>query len=55
MFVHLFYRVRQDYKAHKETFAYIERLDPPPGNVDKVLHHNAKRLFGFAHGGGDFR
>jgi predicted TIM-barrel fold metal-dependent hydrolase len=43
------YPVLQDYEAYKETFAYIERLGLPPADLDKILHHNAQRLFGFAH------
>jgi len=43
------YPVLQDYEAYKETFAYIERLGLPKTDTDKILHHNAQALFGFAH------
>ena len=43
------YPVLQDYEAYKETFAYIERLGLPKADTDKILHHNAQKLFGFAH------
>jgi predicted TIM-barrel fold metal-dependent hydrolase len=43
------YPVLQDYEAYKETFAYIERLGLPKADTDKILHHNAQALFGFAH------
>jgi predicted TIM-barrel fold metal-dependent hydrolase len=43
------YPVLQDYEAYKETFAYIERLGLPKSDTDKILHHNAQALFGFAH------
>ena len=33
----------------KETFAYIERLGLPKSDTDKILHHNAQKLFGFEH------
>jgi predicted TIM-barrel fold metal-dependent hydrolase len=38
-----------DYEGYAETFAYIERLGLPKSVTDKVLHHNAQKLFGFAH------
>jgi predicted TIM-barrel fold metal-dependent hydrolase len=43
------YPVLQDYESYKETFAYIERLGLPKSDTDKILHHNAQRLFGFDH------
>jgi len=43
------YPVLQDYEAYKETFAYIERLGLAKSETDKILHHNAQALFGFAH------
>jgi 6-methylsalicylate decarboxylase len=43
------YPVLQDYEAYKETFGYIERLGLPQADVDKILHHNAQAMFGFAH------
>jgi predicted TIM-barrel fold metal-dependent hydrolase len=43
------YPVLQDYEAYKETFAYIGRLGLAAADVDQILHHNAQRLFGFAH------
>ena len=43
------YPVLQDYESYTETFAYIERLGLPKSVTDKVLHHNAQRLFGFNH------
>lgn len=43
------YPVLQDWEAYKETFAYIERLGLPAADRDKILHHNAQALFGFAH------
>jgi 6-methylsalicylate decarboxylase len=43
------YPVLQDYEAYNETFAYIERLGLPKSVTDKILHHNAQALFGFAH------
>jgi predicted TIM-barrel fold metal-dependent hydrolase len=36
-----------DYESYRETFAYIERLGLPRSVSDKVLHHNAQKLFGF--------
>jgi 6-methylsalicylate decarboxylase len=41
------YPVLQDYESYKETFAYIERLGLAPADLDKILHRNARRLFGF--------
>jgi predicted TIM-barrel fold metal-dependent hydrolase len=43
------YPVLQDYESYTETFAYIERLGLPKETTDKILHHNAQKLFGFAH------
>jgi predicted TIM-barrel fold metal-dependent hydrolase len=43
------YPVLQDYESYTETFAYIERLGLPKAVTDKVLHHNAQKLFGFKH------
>ncbi len=43
------YPVLQDYESYTETFAYIERLGLPKSDTDKILHHNAQALFGFAH------
>ena len=43
------YPVLQDYESYTETFAYIERLGLPKADTDKILHHNAQKLFGFAH------
>ena len=43
------YPVLQDYEAYTETFAYISRLGLPEATVDRILHHNAHQLFGFAH------
>ena len=43
------YPVLQAYEPYKETFAYIERLGLPPAEVDRILHHNAQKLFGFQH------
>jgi predicted TIM-barrel fold metal-dependent hydrolase len=43
------YPVLQDYEEYKVTFAFIERLDLPETDVDKILHHNAQALFGFRH------
>jgi predicted TIM-barrel fold metal-dependent hydrolase len=43
------YPVLQDYESYTETFAYIERLGLPKSVTDKVLHHNAQKLFGFDH------
>jgi predicted TIM-barrel fold metal-dependent hydrolase len=43
------YPVLQDYETYKETFAYIERLGLPKADTDKILHHNAQKLFGFDH------
>jgi hypothetical protein len=46
------YPVLQDYESYTETFAYfayIERLGLPKSVTDKVLHHNAQKLFGFEH------
>ena len=31
------------------NFAYIERLGLPKETTDKILHHNAQKLFGFEH------
>ncbi|HJU19748.1 MAG TPA: amidohydrolase family protein [Stellaceae bacterium] len=41
------YPVLQDYEDYRDTFAYIERLGLPKAEIDKILHHNAQRLFGF--------
>jgi predicted TIM-barrel fold metal-dependent hydrolase len=41
------YPVLQDYESYRETFAYIERLGLAPADQDKVVHQNARRLFGF--------
>ena len=43
------YPVLQDWYTYKETFAYIESLGLPKEDTDKILHHNAQKLFGFAH------
>ena len=43
------YPVLQDWEVYRETFAYIERLGLPKSDTDKILHHNAQKLFGFAH------
>jgi hypothetical protein len=40
--------VLQDYEAYKETFASIGRLGLPQADIDKILHRNARALFGFA-------
>jgi 6-methylsalicylate decarboxylase len=41
------YPVLQDWEVYRETFAYIERLGLPKEITDKILHHNAQKLFGF--------
>jgi aminocarboxymuconate-semialdehyde decarboxylase len=41
------YPVLQDYEDYRDTFAYIERLGLLKAEIDKILHHNAQRLFGF--------
>jgi 6-methylsalicylate decarboxylase len=38
-----------DSESYRETFAYIEELGLPKLVTDKVLHHNAQKLFGFEH------
>jgi predicted TIM-barrel fold metal-dependent hydrolase len=38
-----------DYESYRETFTYIEELGLPKSVSDKILHHNAQRLFGFEH------
>jgi 6-methylsalicylate decarboxylase len=38
-----------DYESYRETFAYIEELGLAKSVSDKILHHNAQRLFGFEH------
>lgn len=43
------YPVLQDWEVYRETFAYIERLGLPRDVTDKILHHNAQKLFGFDH------
>jgi hypothetical protein len=43
------YPVLQAYVADEETSAYIERVGLPEADTDKILHHNAQALFGFAH------
>ena len=43
------YPVLQDCEVYRETFAYIERLGLPKAVTDKILHHNAQKLFGFDH------
>ena len=42
------YPVLQDYETCKETFVYIERLDLPAADRDKIPHHNAQARFAFA-------
>jgi aminocarboxymuconate-semialdehyde decarboxylase len=42
------YPVLQNYEEYRETFAYIARV-LPEANADRILHHNAQALFGFAH------
>ena len=37
------YPVLQDYEACTETFACIERLDPPVADRDKIPRHNRWR------------
>ncbi|HEU0217826.1 MAG TPA: amidohydrolase family protein [Stellaceae bacterium] len=43
------YPVLQAWESYTETFAYIERLGLPTSVTNKVLHHNAQKLFGFEH------
>jgi 6-methylsalicylate decarboxylase len=43
------YPVLQDYEEYRETFADIERIGLPPEVANRILHHNAQALFGFAH------
>jgi predicted TIM-barrel fold metal-dependent hydrolase len=43
------YPVLQDWEIYRETFAYIERLGLPKEVTDKILYHNAPKLFGFDH------
>ena len=43
------YPVLQEYETYRETFAFIERLGLPPEISERILHHNAQKLFGFAH------
>jgi predicted TIM-barrel fold metal-dependent hydrolase len=42
------YPVLQDYEEYRETFAFIERV-LPAADAQRILHHNAQALFGFAH------
>lgn len=42
------YPVLQDYESYTETFAYISRLGLDPADLDKILNHNAQKLFGSA-------
>jgi len=43
------YPVLQDYESYTETFAFIGRIGLPAVEADRILHHNAQALFGFAH------
>jgi hypothetical protein len=43
------YPVPLDCESYAETFSYIERRGPPKSLTDRTLHHNAQKLFGFAH------
>jgi predicted TIM-barrel fold metal-dependent hydrolase len=43
------YPVLQDYESYTETFAFIGRIGLPAVDSDRILHHNAQALFGFAH------
>ena len=43
------YPVLQDWEEYRETFAYIDRLGLDRSVTDRILHHNAQHLFGFAH------
>jgi 6-methylsalicylate decarboxylase len=43
------YPVLQAYESYSETFAFIGRLGLPAGDAERILHHNAQALFGFAH------
>jgi 6-methylsalicylate decarboxylase len=43
------YPVLQAYESYSETFAVIGRLGLPAGDAERILHHNAQALFGFAH------
>ena len=43
------YPVLRDYESYTETFAFIGRLGLPTGDAERILHHNAQALFGFAH------
>ena len=36
-------------EEYRQTFAYIARMGLPQGEADRILHHNAQALFGFAH------
>jgi hypothetical protein len=43
------YPVLKDWEVYRQTFAYIERHGLPTDVTDKILHHNAQKLFGFDH------
>ena len=43
------YPVLQAYEEYRETFAYIARTGLSQEDADRILHHNAQALFGFAH------
>jgi len=42
-------RVSQDYESYTETFPYIEWRGLPKPRTGETPHHNAQKLFGFAH------
>lgn len=43
------YPVLQEWEEYRETFAYIERMGLSREDSDKILHHNAQKLFGLKH------
>lgn len=44
------YPVLLAFETYKQTFHDIRESGLPAGDVDRILHHNAQRLLGLAHG-----
>jgi 6-methylsalicylate decarboxylase len=40
------YPFLMDYEPYAETFAYIERSDLPPDDIEQIMHRSAAALFG---------
>ena len=41
--------VPREYEPYTETFAFIGRPGLQEGDAERIPHHNAQALFGFAH------